>query len=228
MINQEGQLLSTRDRLVAVSRDLFAAKGYLSTSVADILREAEVNSGSLYYFFATKQDLLLEVLRAYRDGIDAMLIEPAWRGVEDPIEKVFALLGVYRGMLAETDYLYGCPIGSLALELHEPDPPVRELLAENFDEWKRRVKDCFHAGRSSLPQGVSPEEMATLVLTVMEGAVMQARTYRSPEAFDVSVQTLRTVLNASSRPPGNRARPPRKSASKATPRHPTSKGGRPQ
>src|SRR5437879_4115796 len=98
---------------------LFAEKGYESTSVSDILRTAGANSGSLYHFFPTKQDLLVEVLKLYRRGIRPMLLEPAWEGTTDPIERVFALLLAYRRALIASDFLYGCPIGSLALELHE-------------------------------------------------------------------------------------------------------------
>ena len=53
---------TTRDKLVEVARQLFLAKGYEATGIAEILREAGVNSGSLYYFFKTKEDLLLAVL----------------------------------------------------------------------------------------------------------------------------------------------------------------------
>ena len=49
-------------------------------------------------------------------GIDEMLLAPAWKGVGDPIEKVFALLARYRQSVVRTDCVYGCPIGSLALE----------------------------------------------------------------------------------------------------------------
>jgi len=63
----------TRQRLTETARRLFAEKGYESTSVADILKNAGANSGSLYHFFSTKQDLLLEVLRGYRDGDRAHL-----------------------------------------------------------------------------------------------------------------------------------------------------------
>ena len=49
--------------------ELFWLKGYASTSIADILSRSQVNSGSLYHFFPGKQDVLLAVLEAYRDGI---------------------------------------------------------------------------------------------------------------------------------------------------------------
>src|SRR3954447_24426814 len=115
MINQEPP--TTRDRLIGAALRLFAEKGYAATSIADVLREAGANSGSLYHFFPGKQELLLAVLEAYRDGIGPMLLEPAWKGVDDPIERIFALLARYRQSIVSTDCSYGCPIGSLALEI---------------------------------------------------------------------------------------------------------------
>src|ERR1041385_7915604 len=112
----------TRNRIVMTAMELFWEKGFQSTSVADILSRSQANSGSLYHFFPGKQDVLVGVLELYRDGIHEMLLEPAWQGVEDPIARIFALLDRYRAALLETECVYGCPIGSLALELHEPDP----------------------------------------------------------------------------------------------------------
>jgi TetR/AcrR family transcriptional repressor of nem operon len=185
----------TRRRLLAAALRLFHEKGYGSTSIADILHSAGANAGSLYHFFPTKQDLLLAVLATYRQGIGPMLLEPAWTGVADPIERVFALLARYRDLLAASDCLYGCPIGSLALELHEPDPAVRELLAANFDAWVDAVAACFDEVGDRLPRRTDTRELAVFTLTVMEGGVMQARTQRSLEPFDAGVARLRDYLS---------------------------------
>lgn len=185
----------TRERLISVAMRLFWEKGYNSTSVADILREAGANSGSLYHFFPTKQDLLVTVLDRYLDGIYPMLLEPAWAGVEDPIERVFALLGRYRELLVETDCFYGCPIGYLALELHEPDPPVREKLAANFEAWAGAVRGCLESEGARLPADVDRAELAEFVLTTMEGGVMLARTHRTVAPFDGSVARLRDYFD---------------------------------
>jgi TetR/AcrR family transcriptional regulator, transcriptional repressor for nem operon len=170
---------------------LFRDKGYNSTSVADVLHSAGVNSGSLYHFFPGKQDLLLAVLDAYHAGIGPMLLEPAWRGVADPLERVFALLAAYRQALALSECAYACPIGSLALELHEPDRPVRERLAANFSAWRQAVLGCLEAAGTRLPSDLDRPALAAFVLSVMEGAVMQARTYRDLKSFDGAVQQLR-------------------------------------
>src|ERR1700722_11060520 len=167
---------STRERLIMSALRLFAEKGYQSTSVADLLQESKCHSGSFYHFFPTKQDLLLAVLERYRLGIVPMLIEPAWKNVHDPIERIFALLGRYRVLLRTTDCTYGCPIGSLALEIHEPDPSVREMLRVNCDGWIAAVEGCFAAAGDRLPADCDRHALAVLTLNVMEGGVMQART----------------------------------------------------
>ncbi len=174
--------------------ELFATKGFNSTSVADILDRSGANSGSLYHFFPGKQDVLVAVLETYRDGIGQMLLEPAWGKVGDPIEKVFALLAAYRGMLVESDVLYGCPIGSIALELHEPDPRVRELLAQNFSAWAAAVEECLVAV-DRWPAGTDLRALAEFALTTMEGGVMLARTHRDVAYFDRAVACLRSYFS---------------------------------
>jgi TetR/AcrR family transcriptional repressor of nem operon len=195
VINQVAAPESTRDRFLAAGMRLFAAKGYQSTSIADLLQEVDAHSGSFYHFFPTKQDLLLAVLKAYRDGIESMLLAPAWDGIEEPIAKIFALLAVYRRALEGSSCVYGCPIGSLALEIHEPDPPVRELLSANFSGWVKHIQACLDAARQSLPRTIDTHQLAVFVLTTMEGGVMQARTHRTLAAFDASVASLRDYFD---------------------------------
>jgi TetR/AcrR family transcriptional repressor of nem operon len=182
---------AAREKIIHAAMELFWLKGYNSTSVADLLSRTQLNSGSLYHVFPSKQDVLVGVLEAYRDGIEEMLLAPAWAGVDDPIEKIFALLQLYRTMIVETDCTYGCPIGSLALELHEPDPQVRALIAENFENWTKAIETCLADAGKRLPAKADKRALAQFVLTAMEGGVMQARTHRDVAYFDRAVTQLR-------------------------------------
>jgi AcrR family transcriptional regulator len=185
----------TRSRIVYAAMELFWEKGYASTSVADLLKRADVNAGSLYHFFPGKQDVLVAVLEAYRDGIGPMLLEPAWRGVDDPIGRIFALLARYREHIVQTECTYGCPIGSLALELHEPDPALRELMAANFRRWIDAIHECLVNAGARLPARLDRRELAEFVLTTMEGGVMQSRTFRNVDSFDRAVRQLRAYFD---------------------------------
>lgn len=184
----------TRQRIVLTAMQLFWEKGYGSTSIADVLQGAGVNSGSLYHFFPGKQDLLLAVLDLYETGMHQMLLEPAWARVDDPIERVFALLARYRQSIVSTECTYGCPIGSIALEIHEPDPPVRAALARNFEGWTTAVLGCLLDAGDRLPATLDRKALAEFVLTTMEGGVMQARTHRDVGFFDRTVQQLRNYF----------------------------------
>lgn len=186
---------ATREKILQTAMELFWAKGYQSTSISDILSRSQVHSGSLYHFFPGKQDVLVAVLEYYRDHIEDNLFAYAWEGVDDPKERIFALLNGYRMHLVTSDYMYGCPIGSLALELHEPDPKVRELLAVNFENWVEGVEKCLSDMGDGLPTGTDRRALAEFILTIMEGAIMQARTHRNIGHFDRNVEVLRTHLD---------------------------------
>jgi len=211
MINQAPT--DTRWRILEAAMHLFWEKGFGSTSVADILSRAGVNSGSLYHFFPGKQDLLIAVLDTYIGGIHQMLLEPAWRGVADPIEKIWKLMDGYRDALIQTECTYGCPIGSLALEIHEPDPAVRERLAKNFSNWTSAIEDCLKAAGDRVPRGADTRALAEFVLTTMEGGVMLARSYRDIGYFDRAIAQLKDHFNRLLRPakaPARRRHSPRK------------------
>lgn len=185
---------NTRERLVMAAQELFLLQGYHATGVAQILKKAGVNSGSLYYYFPTKEDLLVAVLEFYYANIEPMLLDYCWKDVSDPIEKVFALLDGYRQMLLMMEFNQGCPIGNLALELANTHVRARDLMVANFDQWVDKVRECFEQASDRLPEDLDKQALAMHVLTVMEGAVMLARSYRNLEPFDAAVQQLRDYI----------------------------------
>jgi TetR/AcrR family transcriptional regulator, transcriptional repressor for nem operon len=186
---------STRDRLVEAARALFWKHGYSSTGIAQILKEADAGSGSLYYFFPTKEDLLLAVLEWYRENLWPRVVQPVFDRVTDPIERIFGILDGYRRGLLMTGFQHGCPIGNLALELADSHPAARQLLAVNFTGWRKVIEQCLAESANLLPEAVDREQLALFVLTTMEGAVMLARAYQDIEPYDAAVTQLRDYFD---------------------------------
>ena len=177
------------------ARELFWEKGYEPTSLGEVVKRAKANPGSLYYFFRTKEELLLAVLDRYSELLWPRVVEPAYKAVEDPVVRIFAILEGYRQGLIATKFTRGCPIGNLALEVGDSLPGAREKIAANFDGWVGWVRKCLDDAAEHLPPEVDRAALARFVLTVMEGAVMQARAYRSLEPFDSAVEVLRDYLS---------------------------------
>jgi hypothetical protein len=87
--------------------------------------------------------------------------------------------------------------------LHEPDEPIRQRLAENFTAWIDAIEACLRQVPAWLPRTPERRELASFVLTAMEGGVMQARTFRDIKYFDAAVGQLRhyfQLLMSSARP----------------------------
>lgn len=181
-------------RILEVAFRLFHEQGYHATGVATILREAGINSGSLYHYFESKEALLIGVLEFAIDLLHPAVMGPAEAITTDPIERVFALLGNYRKGMELWKCKMGCPIGNLALEVGDDYPPARQLIDRNFRNWAAAVRKWLDDAGDRLPADIDREQLAHFVLTVMEGAIMQARAAGNLMPFDESVAQLRTYF----------------------------------
>jgi TetR/AcrR family transcriptional regulator, transcriptional repressor for nem operon len=185
------KISDTRERLINSARYLFWERGFAGTSMADLLAHSEVNSGSFYHYFESKEALLREVLNQYLHALRPVVVDPAYALTVDPVERIFAILAGYRDRILQTECRYGCPLGRLALEIDPENRPAHNLIAENFAAWIEAVQECVLQFCKHLPKGTDPHALATFVLSVMEGGVMLSRSYGSVEPFDLAVAQLR-------------------------------------
>ncbi len=185
-----------RQKIIETARKLFWEKGYKATGVAEILRQAGIGSGSLYWFFKTKEDLLAAVLEQYLELLDSMITGPAYERSDDPIERIFLILDVYRMILEEYEFKFGCPIGNIILELGDRYEGIRKLITANFEKWRKTIKNCLNDASDRFSPDADFDSISVFVLTTMEGAVMQARAHKDISYFDTSVNQLRIYFNS--------------------------------
>lgn len=188
--------MDTRQRILESASRLFHEQGFAATGVATILREAGVNSGSLYHFFSSKEALLAEVLENYLARLYPEVMQPAELAEPDPLARVFYLMNWYRGYLLANDCKLGCPVGNLALEVADTRPRVKQLLEKNFQNWVSIIQGWLDEAADRLPAECDRHALACFVLTVMEGGVMQSRAAGSVLPFDQSIDQLRSYFEA--------------------------------
>jgi len=199
----------TRDRIVRAAFQLFHEQGYNGTGVATIVREAGVNPGSLYHFFESKDALLLGVLEFALGYLGEAVMNPVEARTADPVGRVFALLQQYRDRMERERCRLGCPIGNLALEVSDGNDDARRLLHRNFENWASRVEAWLNDAGDRLPPDVDRRRLASFVLTVMEGGLMQSRAAGHLQPFDDSVEVLRDYFRRLAAPaPKTRRRTP--------------------
>ena len=165
-----------RERLVAAAVEMIFRQGVEATTLADIAAEAGVPLGNVYYYFKTKNDLVLAVIEAHLAEARAMFaaIDAAHAAPVDRLKALFGSLAERSDLIAR----YGCPHGSLCLELDKrPDGPgpAAELLREGVS-W---AETQFRAmGRPDA------RELAVQVIARYQGTALLTSTFRDASLME--------------------------------------------
>ncbi|WP_190394197.1 TetR/AcrR family transcriptional regulator [Nocardiopsis quinghaiensis] len=106
---------------------VFAEKGFANATVRDIAYEAEILSGSLYYYFNSKEEMVEEVLSSYLE-ITVAGYRRAVKESNDPVEAFEELIRVaLRGVvqyrdevtILQNDWHYVGPLKMVAIRQRE-------------------------------------------------------------------------------------------------------------
>lgn len=126
-----GQGESVRREIVAAANRLFYHRGYNQTSFSDIAQAAGIPRGNFYYYFKSKDEILAAVIDERIEGIRAMLAE--WDAAEpDPRLRLKRFSQMI--LASEKDLLrYGCPMGSMNIELGKAQPALKAKAKKMFD-----------------------------------------------------------------------------------------------
>lgn len=91
---RQAQKAATRERVLAAARELFVSQGYEGATIRDIAALAGVSVGSVFTNFASKGEILSEVMKARLDALYAELdrVVPHLRGsTADRLRSMFAI-----------------------------------------------------------------------------------------------------------------------------------------
>jgi AcrR family transcriptional regulator len=162
-----------RERLIDAARQTVYEQGIEKTTLADIAAAAGIPLGNVYYYFKTKNDIVRAVIESHLLEARAMLaaIEA---GEDDPKARLKTLFGTFAGQ-GELIARYGCPHGSLCLELDkraEGAELAAALMREPVD-WAERQFDAM--GRADA------RDLAIQVIARYQGTALLTSTFRDPD-----------------------------------------------
>lgn len=138
-MTQKGNV--SRNRIVEAANKLFYAKGYNQTSFADIGTSVGITKGNLHYHFRSKDELLNAVID-YRIKIIKEHLDQWDQQYPDPKSKIKRFLNML--INEKSDIVrYGCPVGSLNVELGKNQLPLQARAREMFDLYQNWLEKNF-------------------------------------------------------------------------------------
>ncbi len=193
--------METREKILQAAACLFALKGYHGTKLEEVLDTAQVTKGAFFHHFRDREDLGFAVLDWHMDRrrqmLDAIEQElPLAEGV-NPLQRVFRRLDAIQEMVRRRERRKGgCVIGNLSTALSDCHNGFRKRLAECFDEMAQEFQPHLEEAARQLraTRRPDPSELARYIVTVIEGAIMQARTLGDPKLLARQFSLLKKHL----------------------------------
>lgn len=183
----------TRERLVGAAARLFQERGYAATGLSDILSLSGAPKGSLYHYFpGGKEDLAIAAAElAGQRFLDSLKAE-AVTAMSTP-QLITGFAARLAGWLEQSGYTMGCPLATLALEQAPHSPPLSDTVANMFASWQDALGERLRADGMGQARA---SELAVLILSGIEGALILARAQRDSALLIRSAGALARLIEA--------------------------------
>ncbi|MCB1024702.1 MAG: TetR family transcriptional regulator [Acidobacteria bacterium] len=120
--------------------EIFFTKGYNATSLNDIADALNITKPALYYYFASKQDLLYQIISLGLDSVRDEVLDPA-REIVDPEERLRFIIRNHARLSAGGDH-------AVIIISHEDNA----LSFQQREEMLRRRREYFDFIRDTLAE----------------------------------------------------------------------------
>jgi len=162
-----------RQEILSVALRLFADKGFHNVSMHEIAAAAEFATGTLYNFFASKEDLFFELLVSCAEGGLALVL-PALDGSGDERQKLGRFIRMHERIPVEQ----GAAIRLYLLESRGrclPGPRVEAKKKEIDERVVSRLSAVIAAGvRKGLFHDIDPVIAAKCLSATLESMILAA------------------------------------------------------
>ena len=190
--------MTLKEKILHESLRQFSTKGFLSTSITDIIDAVGTSKGGLYNHFKNKEALFYAALSEARKIWRQRNLE-GLKDLDRPIEKIKKLLENYRDhYLADSEnFPGGCIFVTFAVELNDQRPHLAREMNEGFMRFKgmlKRLLDQEHTA-GNLKDGVDTQRVAEMIFSGILGASVMYISDKSATTLDRNIRALTEYLD---------------------------------
>jgi TetR/AcrR family transcriptional repressor of nem operon len=173
----------TANRILDTAQRLIVTRGFNAFSYADIAEVVGISKPSIHFHFATKSELVRQLLFRYRDTVKVSLEQLSVQ-VPDPVAQLRAYAGYWEQCIRD-DTAPFCLCAMLASELLSLPPDVAAEVKGYFGDLAAWLTSTLEQGAAQgqlrLPRGAAFE--AESFMASAHGAMLSARVYGDADVF---------------------------------------------
>ncbi|MDX6770507.1 MAG: TetR family transcriptional regulator C-terminal domain-containing protein [Elusimicrobiota bacterium] len=187
--------LEVRERILQEAEHVIHLKGYNAASLEEIAKACGMSRPNLLHHYGSKAELALAVLDYKIEDFQTRRVAPlcAQAEPEAAVERMFLDAACFfdgNGCKA------GCFIGNIALEMSDVDEQFRERVGRFFAAWTQSVAECLKRCQDAgyFTPALDPQAAAETLVSLYEGAIMQAKARRDASVFVKVAPVARMIL----------------------------------
>ncbi len=185
----------TRQFIIEKSAPVFNAKGYVGTSYADLIAATGLTKGCIYGIFENKDEVALAAFD-FNFARVTEYIKQRILAVDNSVERLLVYPTVYRNFLKIPFLQQGCPILNTATEADDTHPQLSEKASAALCFWRTSIENQVKRGieRKEIKSSANPDEVAAVITSLVEGAIMQAKVTRKSKQLKLAMGFLERYI----------------------------------
>ncbi|MBL4786959.1 MAG: TetR/AcrR family transcriptional regulator [Cohaesibacteraceae bacterium] len=171
------RLDNPRTKILQTAQQMAQNRGFGGFSFRDIAADIGIKSASIHYHFPTKDHLIIEISKTYREDFFATLGSKT-KEIDDPLQRIMTLVAMFRHVLTQDHRM--CLCGMLAADIELLSLEARAEIKLFFDASVNWLAQQWAAHGSDEAHNKAMDTFVRL-----EGGMLISRISASTEPFDV-------------------------------------------
>lgn len=186
-----------RKRIIERAEHLIHLRGFHHTGMEAIAKACSMTKANLFHHFGSKEELGLAVLDAKMEETRSRRVAPLC-SCNDPIGAVSQMFEDCARFYDGIGCRAGCFLGNIALEMSDLNEVFRKRISLFFEEWVTGLEACLIRCQKAgvFDRSLDARGMAETILSLYEGAIMQARARRDATVFLRVGKSAREMLES--------------------------------
>lgn len=185
----------TKQFIIERTAPIFNAKGYAGTSMNDLMNATGLTKGSIYGNFENK-DAVAVAAFDYNYSKIVTHIKQKTQECSTTIEKLLVYPQTFRNFFSLPFLQEGCPVLNTSTEADDTHPLLRKKAIAALALWKKAIVMHIETGieLKEIKTKVNGHGFAIVVMSLIEGAMMQAKLQGNDEALTITMDHLEDMI----------------------------------
>ncbi|WP_286840814.1 MULTISPECIES: TetR/AcrR family transcriptional regulator [Sphingobacterium] len=186
---------NTKRLIIEKTATVFNTKGYAGTSINDLMIATGLSKGCIYGNFENKDEIALNVFD-HNFGKVTQHMKDRILATENSIERLLVYPQTYKNYFRYPFLQAGCPILNTATEVDDTHPKLKERTQKALAFWKTSIENQIKRGiaRKEIKEDTDPTEIAVIMISMIEGAFMQAKVNNHMVELKIAMSFLEKLI----------------------------------